>query len=417
MPLELYAYEKDDGTVLTGLTLEQANREEEKERLEREQREMDAKLGPQISAGIHNYEARKLQGQGQPVQSQPAMSSPAPAMSIQSMSGDGNINPVPQQSQFDTSSTPAFDSLVSNPNSISSMSNSFRSPPSAQEQRASADFMALTEGIPDEFKRDLIARYRMGELKPSAFVKEVLAIKKNLNDAKVEKDKAQYLSDNRIKEMQAEQPYLDTRQINQIESQQKMNDQDNANAYRIAELNASTREDNNKNKEDNDIFNQEYKLRTQYNMLSKDFRTTKDAFSKIDTSSKLKNASGDMALIYGFMRLQDPTSTVREGEYATAEQARGVPESVLNLYNKTVKGTKLSDRQREEFVNTARSQYQIMERNQLQLDQQYRDIALMYKLDPERVMGGTVQPGKDSSGNGSTGNVIKSKSGNVYNLD
>ena len=37
------------------------------------------------------------------------------------------------------------------------------------------------------------------------------------------------------------------------------------------------------------------------------------------------NAAGDMALIFSYMKMLDPNSTVREGEYATAEAAAGVP--------------------------------------------------------------------------------------------
>ena len=42
-----------------------------------------------------------------------------------------------------------------------------------------------------------------------------------------------------------------------------------------------------------------------------------------------------MALIFGFMKTQDPTSTVREGEFATAENARGmVGPHVRRMYNR-----------------------------------------------------------------------------------
>ena len=140
----------------------------------------------------------------------------------------------------------------------------------------------------------------------------------------------------------------------------------------------------------------------------------KDAMSKIEEAAKLNNASGDMALIYGFMRMQDPTSTVREGEYATAENARGVPESVMNLYNKVLKGTKLSDRQRAEFTSTARSQFDIMDRNQKTLEQQYTKVAQDYGLDPERIIGRAVKT-LDTDKTDQTGTVTTIKSDDEYN--
>lgn len=173
------------------------------------------------------------------------------------------------------------------------------------------------------------------------------------------------------------------------------------NKANAGKLSAETKKINEKpDGPDKDIFGMESTLRTQYNQLSRDYRTTKDAFEKIKVGAQQNNATGDMALIYGFMRLQDPTSTVREGEYATAEQARGIPQSVIAMYNKAVSGKKLGDDQRKEFVETARNQFAIMERNQQQLDKQYRDITTMYRLDPNRVMGGTVSP--YNSGGGSS---------------
>lgn len=86
---------------------------------------------------------------------------------------------------------------------------------------------------------------------------------------------------------------------------------------------------------------------------------TKETIS-IDTAlGKIKNAAsnpspaGDMALIFSFMKINDPTSTVREGEYATARNATNVPERVRNLYNNMIDGYILGDKQRKDFVNQA----------------------------------------------------------------
>ena len=61
----------------------------------------------------------------------------------------------------------------------------------------------------------------------------------------------------------------------------------------------------------------------------------------------------DIGLIYGFMKMQDPGSTVREGEYATAEQSAGVSERIRVQYNKALSGEKLSPEMRAEFLKTA----------------------------------------------------------------
>lgn len=75
------------------------------------------------------------------------------------------------------------------------------------------------------------------------------------------------------------------------------------------------------------------------------------ALGKIKTAPD--SAAGDMSKIFAYMKILDPNSTVREGEYASAEQARGIPEGMLEAYNRTLKGTRLSANQRKDFENAA----------------------------------------------------------------
>ena len=53
----------------------------------------------------------------------------------------------------------------------------------------------------------------------------------------------------------------------------------------------------------------------------------------------------------------DPGSTVREGEFANAQNAAGVPTRIINAYNQAKDGTRLSEQQREEFKGAARSAF------------------------------------------------------------
>ena len=43
----------------------------------------------------------------------------------------------------------------------------------------------------------------------------------------------------------------------------------------------------------------------------------------------MPDAAGDMALIFSYMKMLDPNSTVREGEYATAQDAGSIPHASL----------------------------------------------------------------------------------------
>jgi hypothetical protein len=87
------------------------------------------------------------------------------------------------------------------------------------------------------------------------------------------------------------------------------------------------------------------------------------------------NAAGDISVLYGFMKLQDPTSTVREGEYATAENAQGIPEWVRAQYNKLVDGHFLGGRQRSQFINEAGRLYEGQKKSIEGLLESYRGFA------------------------------------------
>jgi hypothetical protein len=48
---------------------------------------------------------------------------------------------------------------------------------------------------------------------------------------------------------------------------------------------------------------------------------------------------------------------VREGEFATAQNAAGVPERIMNIYNKLISGERLNASQRNSFKGQAKGLY------------------------------------------------------------
>lgn len=94
------------------------------------------------------------------------------------------------------------------------------------------------------------------------------------------------------------------------------------------------------------------------NKIKKDTDLRYDAYRKmkiaVDASNKEgAGGQGDVALIFEFMKMLDPTSTVREGEFATAKETGGVPESIRNTYNQLLSGAFLQPEQRQEFLAIA----------------------------------------------------------------
>jgi hypothetical protein len=133
-------------------------------------------------------------------------------------------------------------------------------------------------------------------------------------------------------------------------------------------------------------FNNSTALRKDYLNDSKNFKIAKDGYERVITSGKNPSAAGDISLIFGYMRTLDPTSTVREGEFANAESARGISESIRAKYNKVIRGERLAPEQRADFIDRATKLYVQAEKSQNKVATQYRKIALRNRLNPEDVV-------------------------------
>lgn len=126
-------------------------------------------------------------------------------------------------------------------------------------------------------------------------------------------------------------------------------------------------------------------LRKEYTDASKDYVTMKDAYSKIQTSAIDPSGAGDMSLIFGYMKLLDPNSTVREGEYATAQNAGSIASNIMAAYNKAVDGKFLSDPQRHDFVKRAGMVYNTALASHGQVATRYKKLAESQGLPAEQV--------------------------------
>lgn len=133
----------------------------------------------------------------------------------------------------------------------------------------------------------------------------------------------------------------------------------------------------------------ENELRKERNQLptTKDTQTITSAYSKMNTvASQKPSAAGDMSLVFSYMKMLDPGSTVREGEFANAQNAAGVPERVLNAYNKALKGEILNENQRADFLNQSKNLYDSQLEVQRSTDKQYEDLAKSRGLNPKNVL-------------------------------
>lgn len=78
------------------------------------------------------------------------------------------------------------------------------------------------------------------------------------------------------------------------------------------------------------------------------------SYNKVVENAKLETAQGDMALIYGYMRMQDPASTVRESEFDMAAKAGSFGDQVRVGLERLNIGEKLTPQMRIGFINSAK---------------------------------------------------------------
>ena len=137
-----------------------------------------------------------------------------------------------------------------------------------------------------------------------------------------------------------------------------------------------------------EAFGNEKQLRGEFDKQAKNFDEALLGFEKVQKAAMADTATGatDIALIFGYMKVIDPTSVVREGEFATAEEAGGVGAKIRNTYNKLVKGERLTQEVRDQFVRAARSQFQPYLEMQKGIENRYTNLSEAYDLDPTKVV-------------------------------
>jgi len=134
------------------------------------------------------------------------------------------------------------------------------------------------------------------------------------------------------------------------------------------------------------VFSNEGDLRKEFTTQVKPFIELGQAYQKIETAAKNSSPAGDIALVYGFMKVLDPGSVVREGEFATAQNAGSIPQSVVNMYNKALTGERLGEATRLDFLSQARNIIESQRQVAGDVVQRYSDIAKRSKLSPEQVV-------------------------------
>ena len=127
-------------------------------------------------------------------------------------------------------------------------------------------------------------------------------------------------------------------------------------------------------------------LRKQFENGSGEFIKSRDAYSRIQASATDPSAAGDLALIFNYMKVLDPGSTVREGEFATAQSAAGVSERVRGLYNSISNGQRLTVEQRQDFLKRAGMLFTKQSNSYQNRVDEFSRITTSFGYDPSQVI-------------------------------
>lgn len=140
----------------------------------------------------------------------------------------------------------------------------------------------------------------------------------------------------------------------------------------------------------------EAKFRKEYSDQTKSYQDVKSAYGRIQSADK--SGAGDIALIFNYMKMLDPGSVVREGEFATAENAGGAFAKAGNLYNKLLTGERLKDEQRNMFVKQSERLYQSAAGQEKVVRSGIERIATGYGLKPENIFYEAVETAPTAPG-------------------
>ncbi len=141
----------------------------------------------------------------------------------------------------------------------------------------------------------------------------------------------------------------------------------------------------------------------------KTYDVIKGGYQKVVSSAQLDSGPGDMSLIFGYMKMLDPTSVVREGEFATAENSGGIAPMIANLYNRALSGERLTPDQRQQFITAAESIYRDASSDLTTFNDQFSTRVNGQGVDPTRII---LQPEVFQA----PGSAVTLPSGNTYRV-
>jgi len=135
-----------------------------------------------------------------------------------------------------------------------------------------------------------------------------------------------------------------------------------------------------------EYFKEEKELRNEYEKSTEGYETIKSAFNNIKELSKQQTGASDMGMVYAYIKLLDPTSTVGPGEKATAERAGGLNENIRGKVNVLLGQGSLSEKQRKDLIRSSKTLYDTKSKAVKSKASETKKLADRYGLNPGNII-------------------------------
>lgn len=154
----------------------------------------------------------------------------------------------------------------------------------------------------------------------------------------------------------------------------------NKTALEAAKLEKTLQESNfAKNKEED-------RVAADFTKQSQGFVDLRENAKKVVTSAARKTGAGDIALLFAFMKAQDPRSVVKQDEFATAKNAGGVPARWRNMWNEVLQGALVPQDVRDELVALTKDIYDKSAQEHTRRENIFRGITDRRGLNAKNVL-------------------------------
>lgn len=134
-------------------------------------------------------------------------------------------------------------------------------------------------------------------------------------------------------------------------------------------------------------FKNETDLRKEFEGLTevKNYKQAYPAFAAVKDAAARNTPQSDINIVYAIAKLYDPTSVVREGEYATVANSPNIPERIKGYAQYLQGGGRLSPETKRQLVQEAQGRIQTYKAEVDKARGSYEQIAKRRNIDPGSV--------------------------------